>query len=102
MKLSWLDARGECELMGGWLVQIKGFLEYNCLMRHGFKEETQTWYWTDGNDDDGTGVWTHAHDGTDVTYFPPRVSCGCNHCTNSDSGDAFILYLGADPIYRER
>ena len=60
-----------------------------------------TWYWTDDNDVDGTGVWTHAYDGTDVSFFAPRIRCGCTHCTNSDSGDAFILHLGADQaIYR--
>ena len=48
MTHSWEDARGECELYGGWLVAIKSLEEQNCLMRHGKSEGYNAWYWTDG------------------------------------------------------
>ena len=90
---------GECELYGGWLVQINELKEYNCLLRYGVKEFDHTWFWTDGKSVDG--VWTHGTDGEDMSFFAPRVSCGCSQCTNSDLGDAFILCLGeTHPEYR--
>jgi len=57
---NWEDSRGECELYGGWLVQINDRKEYNCLIAHGVKEDFNAWFWTDGNDMDNTGVWRHA------------------------------------------
>ena len=76
---NWEDSRLECELYGGWLVQINDLKEYNCLMRHALKEEAVPyWYWTDGNDIADSGVWTHARDNTEVSFFPPRVMCVCN------------------------
>ena len=36
-------------------------------------------------------VWTHATDGTDVSFFPPRIGCGLD---NSHEGDAFLFHLG--------
>merc|ERR1719410_2187525 len=88
---NWEDSMGECELYGGWLVQINDLKEYNCLLRYGAKEiaNEYLWFWTDGKSVDG--VWTHGTDGTDMSFFAPRISCGCSHCTNSDSGDAFIV-----------
>ena len=86
----------ECNLYGGWLVQINDLKEYNCLLRYGAKEFDYEWFWTDGKSVDG--VWTHATDGTDVSFFAPRVSCGCTQCTNSDLGDAFIIHLGLSGI----
>merc|ERR1712137_934428 len=59
---NWEDSRGECELYGGWLVQINDLKEFNCLMRYGQKEGLEKEYWTDGNDVENTGVWTHAYD----------------------------------------
>ena len=89
---------GECVLYGGWLVQINDLKEYNCLLRYGAKEfKGDQWFWTDGKRLDG--VWTHATDGTDVSFFAPRISCGCTHCTNSDQGDAFMFHLGDIPYY---
>ena len=44
---------GECELYGGWLVQINDLKEYNCLLRYGVKEFDHTWFWTDGKYVDG-------------------------------------------------
>ena len=45
---NWEEARGECELYGGWLVNIGSLQEQNCLMRHGKSEGYNAWYWTDG------------------------------------------------------
>ena len=87
---------GECELYGGWLVQINNLTEFNCLMRHGQTEETHDWYWTDGNDVEDTGVWTHAYDNSDVTFFGRRISCACGTKACPQGGDAFILQIGLD------
>ena len=92
LKFNWEDSRLECELYGGWLVQINDLKEYNCLMRHGLKEETLAWYWTDGNDRADFGVWTHAHDNSEVTFFSPKVRCLCSdkNYSCSDSGISFV------------
>ena len=82
---------GECVLYGGWLVQINDLKEYNCLLRYGAKEFKHEWFWTDGKSVDE--VWTHATDGTDVSFFPPRIGCGANI---SNKGDAFIFHLGGN------
>ena len=79
----------ECVLYGGWLLQINDLKEYNCLLRYGGRElEADGWFWTDGKS--VHEVWTHAMDGTDVTFFPPRIGCGLDI---SHEGDAF-LFLG--------
>jgi len=76
-------------------VQINDLKEYNCLMRHGLKEETKTWYWTDGNDVANSGVWTHAFDGSDVDFFPPRgIRCKCGDNDDSCYGNALMLNIG--------
>ena len=46
--LSWQDARAECALYGGWLVNIQTVEEQNCLVRHGRSQGLDTWYLTDG------------------------------------------------------
>merc|ERR1712062_386517 len=98
---NWEDSRGECELYGGWLVQINELKEYNCLMRHGLKEETKEWYWTDGNDVANSGVWTHALDGTEVSFFPARVRCNCAAGADcSNEGDAYLLNISDLLQYR--
>ena len=83
-------------------MQINDLKEYNCLMRHGVKEEADTWYWTDGNDVADSGVWTHARDNTEVSFFPPKVRCHCYDGQPScgGNGNAFMLYIGADLQYR--
>ena len=96
MTHNWEDSRGECELYGGWLVQINDLKEYNCLLRFGVKEGMSAWFWTDGNDLENTWVWTHAYDNSDVIFFPPKISCGCYgesslYC--SAKGDAFEFYI---------
>ena len=47
---SWDEALVECELYGGWLVNIGSVQEQNCLMRFGHSktELVDKWYWTDG------------------------------------------------------
>merc|ERR1711971_1113672 len=66
MTANWEDSRLECELYGGWLVNVGDLKECNCLMEHGLKEEILTWYWTDGNDVANSGVWRHANSNTDM------------------------------------
>ena len=64
-------------------------------MRHGVKEGMTAWFWTDGNDLGHTGVWTHAYDNSDLTFFPSKISCGCYdskpYC--SARGDAFMMFI---------
>ena len=48
--MTWEEARGECALYGGWLIDILDFHEQNCLLRHAHATpglENQG-YWTDG------------------------------------------------------
>ena len=47
--MTWEDARVECELYGGWLVDINSLQEHNCLLRHGNSQGYDTWYHIDGN-----------------------------------------------------
>ena len=63
-------------------------------MRHGQAEKTPAWYWTDGNDVENTGVWTHAYDNSDVTFFSPRLACGCTDRDCPGGGDAFMVHVG--------
>ena len=99
---NWFDARGECELYGGWLVQINDLAEYNCIMRHGVKEGLDDIYFTDGNDIENTGVWTHAYDSSAMSFFPPRVRCSCidSQPGCSTGGDVFFLYIWQDRHFR--
>ena len=46
---NWVDAAAECELYGGWLVNIESLAEQNCLVRYGNTHGLNSWYWTDGN-----------------------------------------------------
>ena len=47
---TWDEALVECELYGGWLVNIGSVQEQNCLMKfaHSAAELVNKWYWTDG------------------------------------------------------
>ena len=65
-------------------------------MRHGQTEESHEWYWTDGNDVENTGVWTHAYDDSDVTYFSPRMNCGCTDRVCPGGGEALMVQVGGD------
>ena len=64
-------------------------------MRHGQTEESHGWYWTDGNDVENTGVWTHAYDNSDVTFFGRRISC-CGDRLCPGKGDALMVQIGGD------
>ena len=50
MATSWDEALVECELYGGWLVNIGSVQEHNCLNRfaHSAVQLVNKWYWTDG------------------------------------------------------
>ena len=47
--MTWEDARVECDLYGGWLVDINSLEEHNCLLRHGNSQGYAAWYHIDGN-----------------------------------------------------
>ena len=44
----WPEAYAECELYGGWLVNIDNIGEHNCLLRHASAQNYASWYWTGG------------------------------------------------------
>ena len=49
IKLTWQDARVECELYGGWLLSINSMQEQNCLVRFSLSSGLHTgWFWHDG------------------------------------------------------
>ena len=52
-----------------------------------------------GNDIEHTGVWTHALDNTDVTWFPSVRTCSANNEQYSVGGDALKIYIGCSRIY---
>ena len=83
-------------------MQINDLKEYNCLMRHGLKEEILDWYWTDGNDVADSGVWTHARDNSEVSFFSPKTRCACtdSQISCSVNGNAYMLYIGDNLQYR--
>ena len=94
----------ECELYGGWLVQINDLEEYNCLLRDGKILEVndlgEGWYWTDANDVEDLGYWTHAYDGSSVSFFAPTLGCGCTEANCRFGGDAILMNIGGDRHYR--
>ena len=96
---------GECELYGGWLVQINDVQEYNCLLREG-KRLTYghchggCWYWTDGNDLEDLGSWTHAHDGSELSFFAPTIGCDCTDRVCRNGGEALMINIGGDKHFR--
>ena len=47
---TWQDAKLECELDGGFLLNLKDISEQNCLMRFAQtqNQNIDQWYWTDG------------------------------------------------------
>ena len=48
--MSWEEARGECALYGGWLVDLRTREEQNCILRGARAAEViEGWYWHDGN-----------------------------------------------------
>ena len=100
MTHNWAESRAECELYGGWLVQINDLEEYNCLLSEGKGLGLSNWYWTDGNDVADAGIWTHAYDGSPVSFFAPDFGCSCADRVCRIGGDAFLLNIGGDRHYR--
>merc|ERR1712121_280246 len=68
---TWDDARIECDLYGGWLVDIRDVHEQNCLMKHVKTSDgvAQTRYWTGANDFETDGVWMYSTKDEEVTFF---------------------------------
>merc|ERR1712126_237481 len=92
--LSWTEARIECELYGGWLVDVNSLQEHNCLLRYGNLQGFNTWFWTDANDLESKGVWVHASTDTELTWINPRLDC-CDAwdqtCFRADAEGAFMF-----------
>ena len=74
-------------------MQINDLEEYNCLLREGIKLSISGEYWTDGNDVNDAGIWTHALDGSAVSFFAPTMACNDRV---RDGGDALLLIFGGD------
>merc|ERR1719158_2083656 len=67
-KKTWNDARGECELYGGNLVQIRSMEMNYCILRHSQDKALPVdYYWHSGNDIDDEGVYRYNRAGD----FPP-------------------------------
>ena len=50
VQMTWEEARGECQLYGGWLVDLRTRKEQNCLLRYAQAAGVpEGWYWHDGN-----------------------------------------------------
>merc|ERR1711913_122796 len=61
IKLTWQDARDECELYGGWLVKLGSRQEQNCLIKYANSIGlTSGWFWQDVNSAADQGVLLHA------------------------------------------
>ena len=46
--ITWEEARGECQLYGGWLVDLRSRREQNCLIRYAQAAGvTEDWHWHD-------------------------------------------------------
>ena len=56
-------------------------------------------FYTLGNDIGLTGVWTHALDNTDVTWFPRIQTCSQHNAQYSGGGDALLFYIGCPRIH---
>merc|ERR1712133_174358 len=94
---NWMDSVAECELYGGWLVNIESLAEQNSLMRYAQKNGLFNDYWTDGNDIETEGVFVHASTGEDLTWINSKWVCGKD--ANSLGGDAFALAISSDGRY---
>ena len=50
VQMTWEEARGECQLYGGWLVDLRTRKEQNCLLRYAQAAGVpEGWYWHDGD-----------------------------------------------------
>merc|ERR1719481_409769 len=86
----WPDAKVECELYGGWLVDIGSQEEQNCLIKFARSQELLTWWWHDGNELDEEGIYCHA-DGRYMTWFPPKWTRGNNITPFYDGAQALMF-----------
>ena len=39
------------------------------------------------------GVWSHSFDNSAVTWFPPKMSCGCDAAPCYNGGDALVMSI---------
>merc|ERR1711973_467005 len=91
---NWNDARAECELYGGWLVDVNSIEEHNCIMRYGKSQGFDKEFWIDANDQASRGTWVHASTGKDLTWINPKWTCGCSgNLFCSSSGDAMVMMI---------
>merc|ERR1712227_338504 len=80
VEMTWEEARGECELYGGWLVDLKSRKEQNCILRYAQTAGvTETWYWHDVNNVETPGIFKHAKDDTEVEWM---ADWSCNKDSN--------------------
>ena len=56
-KATWAQAKSNCELFGGYLAQINGVIENNCLLEYGRHGDM----WHSGNDRTTEGVYRWGH-----------------------------------------
>merc|ERR1719347_389755 len=68
---TWEEARAECQLYGGWLLDISSMEEQYCLMEFAQNFQLFHWWWHDGNDVEYEGVYVHA-DGSHLTWLSPK------------------------------
>ena len=113
----WTEAFAECELYGGWLVNIADIKEQNCLMTHASAQNYNTWYWTGGKNlilmiqliekhylahvEETPGVFVSSS-GEPLEWYYPKWTCDNyydydghgRYNTVYGGGDAFMIYLG--------
>ena len=118
---TWQDAKSECELSGGFLLNLKDISEQNCLLRYAQSQNLDSWYWTDGkasnikitilwiiefwaHTEETAGVFVHSFDHSEVDWFGPKWNCGCygegidsqHRYTCNGGGDAYLLSFRRD------
>merc|ERR1711936_418529 len=99
LSLTWEEAKGECQLYGGWLLNLNNLVEQNCLLKHAVTNEISGWFWHDGNGIEIEGLWVHDLDGMDL-WMHTFWSCGSsNNYENAGrtNGDALLLGLMSNP-----
>ena len=87
---------------------LKTQAEYNCLLRYGNVQGFNSWFWTDGMFlmifnliklscsayVDEKGVWVHAYNNRDVSWFSPKWNCHEDGTFYIHGGDAMEIYVG--------
>merc|ERR1711874_63563 len=80
IKLTWQDAREECELYGGWLLSINSQREQNCLVRFAHSSGLQAdYFWHDATSAADQGVRVHAKDNSELKWTNPVFHCDSEH-----------------------